>query len=360
VYLPLVATIRWGADMLKRIALVVAALPLFAGCAIHPVPEDVTGVTTYHIVRQIRCETRQALIDIIKDKLSDLANDGSTVAQQLLLKYQSDPESIAGFHVNMFQGPDYVEVRSFIKLFADAAIAYNFDLTMTENNDLSADISLLKPLTNPKFTLGISAGAKRKRSNERTFTVADDFTYLIKQLNTPNDAGKRYCDRYIVGPNYIYPIAGRIGVDKTIRTFMELTLLGGLAKLDKPTGPPTMTDKLTFTTALSLSATPQIEFAPVNSTFHLASGSLTGLADRTDQHQVTVGLAIGGKGLAELGPSRGFVFAPDRRVIATASGVRGAPFVGLRVTGGSTPAQRMAVEAIDQVKSKEIQLVQPQ
>ena len=33
-----------------------------AACAIHPVPEDVTGVSTYQIVRQIRCEAR----DVVK------------------------------------------------------------------------------------------------------------------------------------------------------------------------------------------------------------------------------------------------------------------------------------------------------
>lgn len=346
--------------MFKRIAPVVAALPLFASCAIHPVPEDFAGVNTYHIVRQIRCETRQALIDIIREKLETLASDGSPVAQQLLVKYQNDPDAISGFNSNQFSGPEYVEVRSLIKLFADAAIAYNFDLTMTEDNNLGTDISLLKPLTNPKFSLGFSASANRKRSNQRSFTIADDFTYLVRQLNTPNWANKRYCDKYLVGENYIYPVAGRIGVDKTIRTFMELTLLGGLAKLDKPDGPPTMTDKLTFTTALSLSATPKIEFAPVNAQFQLSSASLTGLADRTDTHQVTVGLAVGGRGMAELGLSRGFVFAPRGGAVVAARRGQGGPYVGARVTGGNTPAQRMAVEAIDQIKSREIQLVVPQ
>ncbi len=34
-----------------------------SGCAIHPLPEDVSGVPTYVIVRQIRCEARQAIIE---------------------------------------------------------------------------------------------------------------------------------------------------------------------------------------------------------------------------------------------------------------------------------------------------------
>ena len=36
---------------------------LVGGCAIHPLPEDVTVVPTYFIMRQIRCETRQAIIN---------------------------------------------------------------------------------------------------------------------------------------------------------------------------------------------------------------------------------------------------------------------------------------------------------
>src|SRR3954447_12146948 len=116
--------------MLKQLLPLLGAVSLVSGCAIHPVPEDFAGVNTYHIVRQIRCEARQALIDIIKDKLDDLARSGSPVAQRLLVKYQNDPESISGFNITPFQGAEYVEVRSFVRLFADAAIAYNFDLTM--------------------------------------------------------------------------------------------------------------------------------------------------------------------------------------------------------------------------------------
>src|SRR4051812_33466181 len=32
-----------------------------AGCAIHPLPQDVTWDTTYRIVQKIRCEARDAL-----------------------------------------------------------------------------------------------------------------------------------------------------------------------------------------------------------------------------------------------------------------------------------------------------------
>ena len=108
-----------------------------------------------------------------------------------------------------------------------AAIAYNFDLTMSEENDLGTMLDFLGPWA-PKFTLGVSADANRGRSNERTFTVTDTFSTLLMKLNTPV-RGQRYCDGQIVEANYVYPIAGRIGVDKTVMTFFQLALFGSLA-----------------------------------------------------------------------------------------------------------------------------------
>src|SRR6516225_8677015 len=40
------------------------------GCANHPEPGDVTGVSTFEIVQQIRCETRKAVIDSVFEYLS--------------------------------------------------------------------------------------------------------------------------------------------------------------------------------------------------------------------------------------------------------------------------------------------------
>ena len=211
--------------MFRRFIPMSAALSLLSGCAIHPVPEDFAGVDTYHIVRQIRCETREAFREIVIDWLSRLARSGDPIAQKLSMQYESNPETISTFRADLFGGPDYDRVRSAINLFYDAGIAYNFDFTMTEDNDLTTDVSLLKALTQPKFTLGISAGAKRKRSNNRTFTVTDTFSFLLTKLNI-EVRGRRYCDGQIVQANYVYPIAGRIGVDKLAKDFIELTLFG--------------------------------------------------------------------------------------------------------------------------------------
>jgi hypothetical protein len=63
--------------MYVRCFAAIAAVSLFAGCAIHPEPENVTGVDTADIVKQIRCETRDAARKIILRELERLATNGN-------------------------------------------------------------------------------------------------------------------------------------------------------------------------------------------------------------------------------------------------------------------------------------------
>lgn len=336
----------------------VAAIALFffaGGCAIHPLPEDVTGVTTYQIVRQIRCESRDTLRRIVIKFLGRL-ND--PLAQELAARYQNDPASINGFHYNLFKTPALARVRSAVKLFYDAGLAYTFDLTMTEDNNLSADLNFLKPLTNSEFRLGIHAAADRTRTNQRTFTATDTFSGLLTTVTEPYCAGK------VVGPNYVYPIAGRIGVDKVIADFIDLTLFANLGGGDASPGnggsPPTMADKLTFRTVVTASATPAITFTPVTDAFQLVNATATGLADRADTHQVTVAVAIAPSGITELDPMRSYLFSSARTVPGSSAAdriARSSLVIGKRVIGGGTASERLAVVAADQAKSPEVQII---
>src|SRR5262249_35391138 len=187
--------------MYTRLFVGVSALLLFSGCAIHPFPEDVTGVDTYHIVRQIRCETRKAVIDFLMRELHRLADlQGDPVARKLVLMYESDPESIKTFNPGLFPGPDYREYRRFFNLIYSAAIAYNFDLTMTEDNNLGTSINFIGPWKS-KFTLNVNGDANRQRSNERTFTVTDTFQFLLANVNAADENGVLYCDGQIALAN---------------------------------------------------------------------------------------------------------------------------------------------------------------
>jgi len=185
--------------------------------------------------------------------------------------------------------------------------------------------------------------------------------------------GKHYCDGQLVHANYIYPITGRIGVDKLVKSFIELTLFANLAgKGPSGAGLPTMADELTFTTSVNASATPKVVFTPVGQAFQLSDASLTGVVKRGDVHQVTMALAIATGDQLNLDPLRSFLFSSERSAGQRSAQVAGAAaasdpprrravstslVVGRRVTGGGTPSEVLAVLAIDQLKSREFELV---
>ncbi|VIO69007.1 hypothetical protein [Bradyrhizobium ivorense] len=372
--------------MFVRIFAASAAALLLSNCAIHPVPEDVTGVNTYHIARQIRCETREAALQFLLRQLGRLATDhpdqpADPIARQVLDDYEANPDSISRFTPERFRGPKYEQVRNFYRVIYSTAIAYNFDLTMSEQNDLGTTINLLGPWAR-KFTLGITGDVNRGRSNERSFTVTDTFSDLLMNINTPV-RGQRYCDGQIVQANYVYPVAGHIGVDELVKTFFELVYLGGLSLKDGAPGaigPPTIADKLTFTTVIDGSLTPKVTFTPVGAGFQLTDASLTGKASRTDTHKVTVGLAIDKEVLASLGSLRGYLFSrersagasvvpsparlaavPARPLVRAARAPPDGIFEGITLTAQArNSAEWLAAAAVDQLKSRELQLIRSQ
>jgi hypothetical protein len=273
------------------------------GCAIHPLPQDFSGVPTYVIVRQIRCETRQA---VIQNALGWLTSDPKVdpASRAIGVEFQGG-RPIGEFSPKLFKG----RVHDIVAVFYDAGVAYTFDLDMSEMNNLDPQIDLLQTWSQSKFTIGIKGGFDRKRENERLFTVSDSFSGLIR---LPDD----YCmdmlagRNYVVPENHVYPITGRIGVKRMIQDFIELTLFGRLGgPQSNVKGPPTLVDQLSFTTELSGSVNPIITFTPVGGGLHVADASLSASVDRKDLHKVTVGLAIAGAGLKLVAPLRQTLFA---------------------------------------------------
>lgn len=289
-------------------AAVVAGSFVVAGCAIRPLPEDVTGVSTFHIVRQIRCETRQAIIRSAVGWLKTQPYDES--ARRIGAEFADGVRPIRTFHYGLFKHP---RINSIVKLFSDTGVAYNYQLTMTETNDIGGGVNLLKPFTDAKLTVGFGADFNRQRQNLRTFTVTDKFSHLIRDV--PDD----YCDDHIVEANYIYPIAGKIGVEPVIQEFIRLTLFGRLGgPVEAPQGPPTLVDQLEFQTIVSANASPTIVFTPIGTALSVTDASLTGKASRRDVHKVTLGLAIDDGSVPLVEPLRGTLFGP----LLTASGGR--------------------------------------
>jgi hypothetical protein len=297
------------------------------GCAIHPLPEDISGVPTYTIVRQIRCETRQAIIELAIGWLTAEGNEDRVDPASRAVGLQfANGRPIREFSHTLFKG----RVRSIVQLFFDTGVAYHFELEMTEENNIGTSINLLKPFTDSKFTMGIGAGLDRTRDNQRTFAISDSFSSLIRMPETYCNGRSLGLDyNHVVGENYLYPITGRIGVRRQISDFINLTLFANLAGDDGK--PPTLTDQLQFETTISGSATPKVEFSPVGRSLRVTDASINASVKRRDRHQVTIGLALAGQGPQLVGPVRTAIFTTP-----------------LLTTGATTPTQRAATEAVNQ------------
>ncbi|WP_439373053.1 hypothetical protein [Bradyrhizobium sp. DASA03120] len=340
--------------LLANIFLIVFFL---GGCAIHPLPEDVVHVRTYDIARQIRCETRQAVIDVLFAYLTTPDNmrhdnlDQHSLEVGLKAKeaYDSDRDSITRFNPDKLTG----FAHTVVGLLYKTGIAYNYDLLGLETNNIDPTINLLRPLPiTSKVSLGVTGNFDRQRQNERSFTITDNFGSLLMSVH------EDYCTGRLAAENYIYPIAGRVGVDRVVKDFMLLTLFANLRGLNKDlgkittvAGPPTMVDQLQFQTTIGTTATPKITFIPLGSGFGFADASLGLTVSRKDTHQLTVGLFLDKDAAKEIDADRKAIF--DRpRVGETA--VAGRTVFRNLLTASGGRAEQGAALAVEQFLAQKI------
>jgi hypothetical protein len=189
---------------------------LVSGCAIHPQPKDVTGISTFDIEQQIRCETRKAVVDLTLTYAATRTGDSKEAvqaretAQRYYAEFQADPGAATTLSPNQFTG----EVRQTLNVFWTTGVAYNFKLDMAEVNNADGELDVGSLFGRRASGIAFKAGLDRSRENTRTFTVTDNFGELVKKLTG--------CKDRVVGPNYIYPISGEIGVIDMIRAFVYM------------------------------------------------------------------------------------------------------------------------------------------
>jgi hypothetical protein len=266
---------------------VVASLALSCGlgaCAIHPLPENMTGDNTVRIVRHIRCEARQAAVDTAIYYLQQHAKrEGHEGKYDRVVDVYTLRRALAT-----------AKPTKRIDALLHTGIVYAFALQGTENNNAAFSADFVKPILHGTQSLNVAAGNIMVRDNIRAFTVSDNFMLYINDTDFD-----RRCLGEERGPYIEYPITGRIGVDEMVRTFISLAVTGDLTNLADPTkspgtpaGAPAMCDTLTFTTTVSAGATPKIVLSPFGSKAQLMDASLALGASRVDKHQVIVGLGI--------------------------------------------------------------------
>lgn len=319
------------------------------GCAIHPLPEDYAQAPTYQIVRQIRCETRQAVINVLFNYLTTKDNmrhdnlDQNSYELGLKAKdaYDKNHDSISDFDPIKLTG----FARTVVGLLYGTGVAYNYDLTGLEINNIDPSINFIRPLPLvSKVSLGVSGGFDRQRQNERSFTITDNFGDLLTKVR------EDYCKGRLANENYAYPIAGRVGVDRVVIDFMHLTLFANLSGLNKDTGkitkvegPPTMVEQLQFQTTIGGSATPKITFIPLGRGFEFADASLGLTVSRKDTHQLTIGLYLDTEAAKGIGESRRAIFDRPRQ-----TGVASRPMFGSLITASGGRAEQGAAMAVEQ------------
>ncbi len=283
---------RYGALLSAPLSL------LIAGCAVHPLPENVAALNTVEIVDHIRCETYEAMRHqiVLIFKLT-----GTPEALETARQIEEHPErSLQEFkNKTALLRPEY---QKRIVAFKSTTIGYGFRFNISEENIISSELNFglpWNPLSN--FTLKAGGSIDKKRTNTRRFFKVDTFEELLLS----HDCLKKTLNE----ANLVYPITGKIGLMNVVDDFFKLTTSGAKTEGSHSSDIKNFSEQLTFTTEITGSISPKVKVAPVTDQFKLADASGTLAASRTDTHELTLTFDVG-KGFD---PAKIAASAPARR-----------------------------------------------
>jgi hypothetical protein len=235
-----------------------------AACSVHPLPEDFSRASTVDIVKSIRCEAGVGVAGLM-DSLK--------------------PE-------------DRLKAAQIIKA---TMIGYDFDFQITEENSAGGKkgengsfTTFERSFTSTPSSLDLRASATLNRRNTRNFTIIEPLADLTKKESLA------LCNDRTKGENWAYPIAGAIGLDEVVRTYLKLELLTELQGIEGGPRPADATgkfpahvvfsDDLQFTTYLSAGASGKVVLDAVVGRLSVRDASFGVSASRNDIHSVIVAL----------------------------------------------------------------------
>jgi hypothetical protein len=152
---------------LKWAASVVAAT--LVGCSIHPIPDDVSRYDTADIVRNVRCEAKEAVRERIQQALYERGI------------YDADPEKVlkdpALFERIRRRDP---RLATKFKAYGATTISYAFLFDITENNNNSGNVNFNMPFTPPGGSLSLLLNGQfnKTRHGVRQFGSTEKFQDL--------------------------------------------------------------------------------------------------------------------------------------------------------------------------------------
>ena len=244
---------------------VMAVVPFgMLGCSTHPLPQDVSGVSTAEIVRKIRCEAKEG----IEEALAKAASQGDVPRK----------------HVE--------------RIVSVSTVGFEFKFVMTENNSaVVSELTFQRPSADGDLFRLTLLGSIAPDPSDKTNSQSRANTRIFRVVDKLEDLRKAHCGRVKeTRPNLTYPITGSTGMAEVVRTYIELESFTDLQSVGDVTVAGkkeiiTFSDKLDFTTTFSAGASLDFQFDTAVGTLRLTKASMAGSASRQDIHSVTVALA---------------------------------------------------------------------
>jgi hypothetical protein len=259
---------RWFSNSLKW-AVGIGAASL-AACSIHPIPDDVSRYSTADIIRNVRCEAKDAVRERIRQALHE-RGIYDVVPDNVL-----DPKSLAKIRRRD------ARLAAKFKAYGASTITYEFLFDITETNDATGGVTFGMPFTTGgQFSLPFSGQLKKVREGKRTINSVETFAGLAKLP----------CEGWVKPErDMLYPLTGSVGVGRIITTFINISEMGTQDLTKASADEKVFKDVLTFTTTVGETATPTLKLTPVPDRFRLTDATITNGNTRVDMHQVTITL----------------------------------------------------------------------
>jgi len=238
-------------ELIGRLSVIPCAGALVVGlsaCSVHPIPDDVTRLSTADIVKSIRCEILAGLESFTPNEMAKAA-----------------------------------------PIVRATTIGYEFTFNITEDNNANGAEGgpFLKFANGGKVKLDLTGHAALHRNNFRKFTIIEPLLDLAK------DDNRARCSDRTTRANWTYPIAGKIGMDEVVRTYLKLEMLSELDVTKKAGGPfnnVVFADELQFTTGFGAGSTTTLVLDAVVGRLKVTNASINVGASRDDIHKVIVAL----------------------------------------------------------------------
>lgn len=249
---------------------------ILAGCAIKPDITELPGFSTEQIVKKIRCELRDAIVDRIVFVLS---SEKSTSSEKILANKIKADRVIKESYLNFLDE----DSRENFKEYQNLGIGYEFSFEISNNNEINTNYGLDKSFIGGLASLSDNFIATRNRKSKRTFVLSDTFQSVLINLEP------RECEAVSSGINYLYPINGKIGIEKSLTSFIEVRESSDIKPNDKNS---LFIETITFTTILKNVASGGVGFSGANNVWHAKLANIKSTDERSDIHQLTLSFSL--------------------------------------------------------------------